>query len=159
VISVEQAFLIAKFNIIILAVILIYIFKTDSLKTSEFKVVCSLIFGVFVGYYILQNASFYDFYLYAAASNLFIVGVSILAHNFMKAEKSKTVYLIYGLLFFKFLLHMLLYRVRVIIYDSDEPIMWLINGQSFAILFCDLLIVLVLALQVSKWKLRYMQFS
>jgi hypothetical protein len=158
-ISVEDAYLITKINVILLLIILTYGVKTESIKLTEGIILSCMIVGIFVGHYILQNSGFYVFYLYGAANSLAIVAISVLVHNEMKTEHSNSVYIIYALLLFKFLSHMLLYRVRVVIYESDATIMWLINGHSFVVLFCDFLIVLVLVTQVSKWKLRYMHFS
>ncbi len=142
-----------------LAVILIFGTKFRTIRKTEVIILSCLVVGGVTGHYILQNSDFYGFYLYAAANNLVVVAVSAFVHAEKRVEHSRVALMIYGLLLFKFLLHMVLYRVRVITYDSDEPIMWLINGQSSLVLLCDFLILLFLAIKVSKWKLRYMHFS
>jgi hypothetical protein len=158
-ITLENAYVINKINVMILSIILIYGVKFKSIKKTELIVLPCLILGMFSGYYILENSDFYSFYLNAALNSLLIVAVSVFIHNELRVEHSRAVYLIYGLLLFDVLLYMIVYRVRVIIYDSDEPIMWLINAQSFFILTCDFLIISILVIKVSKWKLPFMRFS
>jgi len=158
-ITTEEAYLINKVYVLIYSVILIYGVKAKTIEKTEMILLPCLMVGTFSIYYILQHSSFQDFYLYDALNCLSIVVVSLFVHNERRVNHSKSVYFIYGLLLFKFLMYMVIYRVRVIIYDTDAPIMWLINTQSVLILLCDSLIVLILSLQVSKWKLRFMQFS
>jgi hypothetical protein len=54
---------------------------------------------------------------------------------------------------------MIIYRVRIVLYDSDENIMWLINTQSALVLTADFLILTVLSQKAFKWNLRYMRYS
>jgi len=159
VITVELGYLIVKIILAVLAVLFIYGIKKNRLDKTEIIIYACVGISYHFAQALLEMTSFYTYYLYFAACCMAVVASSLFFHVILRVEHSKSVYFVYGLLFFKFFMYMLLYRVRVIVYSSDESIMWLINTQSFLVLLSDFLIVLILALRVSKWKLRFMQFA
>jgi hypothetical protein len=140
-------------------VLFVYGIKKNRLDSTEIIIYACVGISYHFAQTLLEMTSFYTFYLYFAACCIAVIASSLFFHVILRVDHSKSVYFVYGLLFFKFFMYMLLYRVRVIVYSSDESIMWLINTQSFLVLLSDFLIVLILALRVSKWKLRFMQFA
>ena len=158
-ISVELGYLITKVNLFFLAALFVFGYKKERLNTSEIIIFVCVAVNYNFSQLLLETTDFYTFYLYFAAKALLVIVISLIIHLAMRVEHSNYTQLAYALLLTKFVLYMIVYRVRVVIYDSDKHIMWLINSQSMLVLFCDFLIIIVLFLKVSKWKLPYMRYS
>lgn len=158
-ITLDVSFVLIKVYTIILVSIFIYGFRQKKLETTELIISATMIFSVVGSQITTQDADFYTFYLSFAATCLAIVSASIFLHVIWQEVHSKATYFIYGLFLVKFLSHMLLHRVRTQVYETDEPIMWLISGHSALVITCDVLMVTVLFLRVSKWKLHFMRLA
>ena len=154
-----MSFVLIKINTLILMSILLYGYKTKLLKTTEMLILVTMLVSTISSQVITQETDFYTYYLSFASNILVVITVSIFLHVLWQEIHSRLTYFIYGALFIEFISHMLLHRVRTQIYTSDEPIMWLINGQSVVIIACNILIISVLFLRVSKWKQRFMHFA
>jgi hypothetical protein len=158
-IGIETGYLMIKVYLIILAVLLLFGIKKNKVDKTEIIIYSCIAINCNFIQTLFESTDFYTYYLYFAANCMLVVVCSLLVHVLWRINHSKAAYSVYGLFMFKTLLYLILYRVRVVLYDTDEPIMWLINGQSFLILLCDFFVLLILALRVSKWKLRYIHFS
>lgn len=158
-IELDASFVLVKINTLILTVFFIYGFKTKKLATSELLILAPMLVSIVNSQVITQENDFYTFYLSFASNVLVVVTVSVFLHVIWQEMHSKFTYWVYGLLLVKFASLMLVHRVRTQIYTTDEPIMWLINGHSALILICNVLIISVLFLRVSKWNLRFMHFA
>lgn len=154
--SLGVSFVLIKINTLILMGIFLYGYKSKRLDTTEMLILVTMLVSVISSQVITQKTDFYTYYLSFASNILMVITVSIFLHILWQEMHSKLTYFIYGILFVQFLSHMLLHRVRTQIYNSDEPIMWLINGQSMVIIACNVLIIFVLILRVSEWNPRYM---
>jgi hypothetical protein len=144
-IDLELSHFIAKFYLFAyFLVFTVSFFNTDNNKSNLIIVgfaLCRCIFG--------QSSKmlfdFYTFYLGAAFECLLCIGLSLVVHLFFKVKHEKSTLFIYGCYFLIAISYLVIHRVRVVIYDIDEPIMWLINLQSIFTLTLYFLSICVFA--------------
>jgi len=110
-------------------VFIVSFFNKDNNKSNLIIVgfaLCRCIFG--------QSSKmlfdFYTYYLGAAFGCLACIVLSLIAHLFFKVRHAKTTLYVYGLYFLIAISFLVIHRVRVVMYDTDEPIILFINLQS-----------------------------
>lgn len=159
-IDLELSHFIAKFYLLAYFVVFIFSFVNRDNNKSNLIIVglalCRCIFG--------QSSKmlfdFYTYYLGAAFGCLLCIVLSLLAHLFFKIKHEKSTLFIYGLYFLIAISFLVIHRVRVVIYDTDEPIMWLINIQSVFTLTLYFLSICVFAYGTRiRWNLYFGRLS
>ena len=98
-------------------------------KSNLIVVALALSFCIF-NQYLKISLGFYSYYLGAAACSIFAIFFSLAIHLFLQVKHEKSTVVIYGLYFLIAISYLVIHRVRVVIFDTDEPIMWFINSQS-----------------------------
>jgi len=152
-ISLELSYFIAKFYLLAYFVFFIISFLNKENNKSNFIIVSLVLINCIIGQYVKELLGFYTFYLGATLQCLVVIALSLFLHLFFKVKHEKTTYIIYLFYFFIALSFLILHRVRVVIYDSDESILWLINTQSVFTLLLYFLSIIVLAFGCkNKWK-------
>jgi hypothetical protein len=153
-IDLELGHFIAKFYLFAyFLVFVVSFFNKDNNKSNLIIVgfaLCRCIFG--------QSSKmmfdFYTYYLGAAFGCLFCIVLSLLTHLFFKVKHSKSTLVVYGFYFLIAISYLVIHRVRVVIYDTDAPITWLINLQSVFTLTLYFLSICVFAYGTKiRWKL------
>jgi len=130
VINLELAHFIAKFYLLAYFICFAVSFSNKYNNKSNLIIITyALVFSV-LNQYIKSSLDFYTFYLGSAASCLNCIFLSLITHLSMKVKHSKTTIYIYIFYILIALSYMLVHRIRVVIFDSDEHILWLINTQS-----------------------------
>jgi hypothetical protein len=144
-IDLELAHFIAKIYICAYLVFFILSFlNKENNKSNLIVVSLALIFSIF-NQYLKLSLGFYFYYLGCAAVCLFAVFLSLIIHLFFKVKHEKSTLFIYGCYFLISISYLVIHRVRVVIYDIDEPIMWFINLQSIFTLTLYFLSICVFA--------------
>lgn len=159
-ISLELGHFIAKFYLLSYFLIFIFSFVNRDNNKSNLIIVgfalCRCIFG--------QSSKmmfdFYTYYLGAAFGCLLCIVLSLLTHLFFKVKHAKSTLVIYGLYFLISISFLVIHRVRVVIFDTDESIIWLINSQSVFTLTLYFLSICVFAYGTRiKWNLYFGRLS
>ncbi len=129
-INLEIAHFIAKFYMCayLVCFILSFLNKKNN-KSNLILVTIALVFCIF-NQYLKTSLGFYFFYLGEAASSLFCVLLSLIVHLFFRVKHEKPTLYIYSFYFLIAISYLVIHRIRVVIYDTDEPILWLISLQS-----------------------------
>ncbi|PKH86232.1 hypothetical protein [Colwellia sp. Bg11-28] len=129
-IPLEFAHFIAKFYICAYLVCFILSFlNKENNKSNLIVVALALVFCIF-NQYLKSSLGFYFFYLAGAAGCILCVFLSLIIHLALKIKHEKSTLFVYGFYFLIAISYLVIHRVRVVIYDTDESIMWLINLQS-----------------------------
>jgi hypothetical protein len=159
-INLELAHFIAKFFMIFYFVcFLLSLANKHNNKSNFIAITFALIFSV-LNQYIKQTQGFYTFYLVSAVSCLFYVLLSLITHLLIKIKHVKTTVYIYFFYILIALSYLGLHRVRVIIFDSDEHILWVINTQSvFTLILYFLCICVFVYGSKILWKSQFGRLS
>lgn len=154
-ISLESAHFITKFYLIGYFICFVLSFVKENNKSN--LIIVSLVFFYSVlDQYLKMELGFYTFYYGAALGCATVVLVSVLSHLYLKVRHQKVTALMYICFLLMAASYMIVYRVRVVIYETDEPISWLINGQSWFTLIIYFLILLLCFYGCNvKWKLQF----
>jgi hypothetical protein len=144
-ISLGLAHFIAKFYLFTYFVVFVFSFINRDENKSNLIILslalCYCIFGQFSKMFL----SFYTYYLGAAFGCLVSITISLFTHLFFKLKHEKSTLFIYGCYFLIAISYLVIHRVRVVIYDTDESIMWFINLQSIFTLTLYFLSICVFA--------------
>jgi hypothetical protein len=159
-INLELAYFIAKFYMFAYLFCFILSFLNKENNKSNLTIVAlALVFCMF-DQYLKSSLGFYQFYLGSAAAPLFCILFSLTAHLIIKIKHVRTTLLIYGIYFLIAISYLVIHRVRVVIYDTDAPIIWLINAQSVFTLGLYLLSICVFAYGTRiKWNWHFGRLS
>ena len=159
-INLDLAYFIAKFYMCAYLVCFILSFlNKDNNKSNLIIVALALVFCIF-NQYLKSSLGFYFFYLGGAAGSLFCILLSLITHLALKVKHEKSTLFIYGFYFLIAISYLVIHRVRVVIYDTDEPIMLLINLQSVFTLTLYFLSICVFAYGTRiRWNLYYGRLS
>jgi len=129
-INLELAHFIAKFYLFSYFICFLISFSNKHNNKSNFiAITFALVFSL-LNQYIKQTLDFYTFYLGSAAGCLIYVLFSLITHLVMKIKHVRTTVIIYVLYILISLSYLIIHKVRVVIFDSDEHILWVINAQS-----------------------------
>ncbi|NQZ24512.1 MAG: hypothetical protein HRT53_21005 [Colwellia sp.] len=155
-ISHELGHFIAKFYLVGYLVCFIFSFLNKfNNKSNLIIITLAFVFCVF-NQFLKVKLGFYTFYLGAALGLSVCVFLSVTFHFFTKVLHKKTTLVVYSFYISMAISYLILHRVRVVIYDSDEPISWLINAQSvFTLTLYFFSIVIFLYGCKVKWKLQF----
>ena len=134
VINLELSHFIAKFYLVALSICFVFSFININKNKSNFIVVTFAFLHCFIDQFIIINLGFYTFYLWAAFECLVFILLSAAAHLYFKIIHVKTSVIIYVIYLLIALSYLILHRVRVVIYSTDDPILWFINSQSVFVL-------------------------
>lgn len=158
-ISLDLGHYIAKFYLVGYFIVFALSFLNKDNNKSNLIIVSLALVGCIFSQYIKESLSFYLFYLGAALQFLVLILISVFTHLFFKIKHEKTTITVYVLYILMVISYMVLHRVRVVMYSTDEPIMWLINSQSVFTLTLYFLSICVFAYGCKiKWKLRFVRF-
>jgi len=160
VINLELGYFIAKFYLAgyFLCFFLSFNNKYDN-KSNLIITTVALINCIF-NQYLKEILDFYTFYLGAAFQLLTLLLISIIIHLFFKVKHEKSTVFVYGLYIFIVISYLIIHRVRVVMFDSDEHIMWLINGQSiFTLTLYFLSICVFIYGSKTLWKSQFGRLS
>jgi hypothetical protein len=129
-ISLDLGHFIAKFYLVgYFICFLISYSNKDNNKSNLIIVTYALVFCLF-NQYIKSVLDFYTYYLGCAFSCLVCLVFSLITHLIMKIKHAKTTIYVYVIHLLIALSYLVIHRVRVVLFDSDEHILWLINSQS-----------------------------
>lgn len=134
VINLELAYLITKFYLVALSICFVFNFININKNKSNFIVVTFALLHCFINQYVKTSYDFYTFYLGFAFECLVFILLSVAAHLYFKIRHVKTSVIIYVIYLLIALSYLILHRVRVVIYSTDDPILWFINSQSVFVL-------------------------
>jgi hypothetical protein len=155
-ISLELGHHIAKLYLIGYSIVFVLSFLNKESNKSNLIIVSLALIGCIFSQYIKESLSFYVFYLGAALQFLVLILVSVFTHLFFKIKHEQTSIVVYFLYVLMALSYMVLHHVRVVIYDTDEPILWLINSQSIFTLTLYFLSICVFAYGCKiRWKWQF----
>lgn len=155
-IDLEYSYLITKFNIVAYFVCLIFLIRPPNVSYSLSIICVFSIIHLFTGQYVKEYFGFSEFYLAAALEPLALILTCVITHLFLKVLHTKVSFYIYILYLLMSVSYLIIHRVRVVIYDSDEPIMWFITSHSilinsiYFVVFC----LFIYGSKV-KWKLLF----
>lgn len=133
-IDLELAHFVAKFYLIGLSLCFICSYINRRKNKSNLIAVTFSLFHCIIDQFSKVKFDFYTFYLGAAFGCLVFILITVLVHVHLCIKHVKTTVIIYVIYFLIAISFLILHRIRVVIYSSDEPIMWLINLQSVFIL-------------------------
>ena len=133
-INLELAYFIAKFYLVGLCICFVLSLLNLHNNKSNFIVVTFALLHCFIDQFIKTSLDFYTFYLGAAFECLVFILLSVAAHLYLKIKHAKSSVIVYIIYLLIALSYLILHRVRVVIYSTDEPILWLINMQSVFVL-------------------------
>jgi len=137
-------------------IIFILSFLNKDNNKSNLIIASLALLGCIFSQYLKESLSFYIFYLGAALQFLVLVLISVFTHLFFKIKHEQTSVIVYILYILMAISYMVLHRIRVVMYDTDEPILWLINSQSVLTLTLYFLSICVFAYGCKiKWKLQF----
>lgn len=126
----ELGHLIAKFYLVgyLICFIFSYLNKNNN-KSNLIIITFAFVFCIF-NQFIKTEFGFYTFYLGAAFGLLACISSSLVFHFLTGVRHRKPTLIVYFIYISMAVSYLLLHRIRVVIYDTDEPILWLINAQS-----------------------------
>ena len=137
-------------------IVFILSFLNKDNNKSNLIIASLALVGCIFSQYLKESLSFYVFYLGAALQFLVLVLISVFTHLFLKIKHERTTITVYILYILMVISYMVLHRVRVVMYEADEPIMWLINSQSIFTLTLYFLSICVFGYGCKiKWKLQF----
>jgi hypothetical protein len=155
-ISLELGHHIAKVYLIGYCIVFVLSYLNKDNNKSNLIITSLALFGCIFNQYLKENLSFYIFYLGAALQLLALIFISVFTHLFFKIKHEQTSIFIYFLYVLMAISYMVLHRVRVVMYDTDEPILWLINSQSIFTLTLYFLSICVFAYGCKiRWKWQF----
>jgi hypothetical protein len=147
---------IAKLYLIGYCIVFVLSYLNKDNNKSNLIIASLALFGCIFNQYLKETLSFYIFYLGSALQLLVLILISVSTHLFFKIKHKKTTITVYILYILMVISYMVLHRVRVVMYDTDEPILWLINSQSGFTLSLYFLSICVFAYGCKiKWKLQF----
>ncbi|KGJ86854.1 hypothetical protein [Colwellia psychrerythraea] len=156
----ELGHFIATFYLFAYFLVFILSFMNRNNNKSNLIVVALALSLCIFNQYLKISLGFYFYYLGAAACTLFCILFSLAAHLFLKVKHEISTLFIYGFYFLISISYLVIHRVRVVIFDTDEPIMWLINSQSAFSLTLYLLSICVFVYGTKiKWKWHFGRLS
>lgn len=155
-INLELAHFIAKFYMCAYFICFLLSFINKDNNKSNLILASIALFFCVIDQYLKMSLDFYYFYLGEAAGSLFCILLSLTIHLLLKVNHERTTLIVYSFYFLISIGYLVLHRVRVVIYDTDEPIMWLINSQSVFNLSLYFLSICVFAYGTKiKWNLYF----
>jgi hypothetical protein len=159
-INLELGYFIAKFYLAGYFVCFLFSYRNKHINQSNLIIATIALVNCLFNQYLKEALDFYTFYLGAAFQVLILLLISLIIHRYFRIRHEKTTLLIYGLYILIAISFMIIHRVRVVIFDSDENIMWLINTHSVFTLTLYFLSICVLAYGgIIKWKLPFGRLS
>jgi len=160
VISLELGHFIAKFYLIGYFLCFLLSYRNRYNNKSNLIIVTLALASCAFNQHLRENLGFYTFYLGAACQVLITLSVSLGIHLYFKIKHERTTLLVYLLYILISISFMVIHRVRVVIFDTDESILWLINSQSaFTLSLYFLSICLFLYGTNIKWKSQFGRLS
>lgn len=126
----ELAHFIAKFYLFayFLAFVLSF-FNVTNNKSNLIIITLALVFCVF-NQYLKSAVDFYNYYLTSTFFALLFILLSLASHFYLKIRHSKTTLFVYVSYLFLAVSYLIMHRIRVVIFDKDDSIIWLINSHS-----------------------------
>lgn len=129
-ISLELAHFIAKFYVLLFFICFLVSFSNKGFNKSNLIIVSFALIHSILGQSGKVAFDFYTYYLACACFCIFVIASSMLTHIYLRIKHEAVTVIIYSLYIFICISYLIIHRVRVIVYDTDEPILWLINSQS-----------------------------
>ena len=151
------------YKLLIASVACVVVFALKNSKVSKSTLIISVVILVnwLVSQFTKEKVVFDTQYTAFAMEALFTIVLSAFVHVSMRIFHDSYVYIIYMVFGVKFMSLMIVHIVRLKVFTSDEPIIWLLNLHSFVVIFSDVFIVLCLFFGgCLKWKLSsYSRYS
>jgi hypothetical protein len=155
-ISLESAHSIAKLYLIGYFIFFIASYLNQENNKSNLIIVSLALVNCLCSLYLTEHASFTTYYLWSSLQQLVVILFCVFIHLYFTIKHEKTtltVYFFYIVISISFLL---IHRIRVVIYDSDEPILWLINAHSVFTLSLYFMSICVFSYGCKiEWKLQF----
>lgn len=129
-IDLELAHFIAKFYVALCFFCFVVSFSNRGCNKSNLIVVSFALIHCVVGQSSKMAFDFYTYYLASACFCILVIACSLLTHVYLRVKHEVITVVIYSLFILISISYLIIHRVRVVIYDTDEPILWLINSQS-----------------------------
>lgn len=159
-ITLELAHTIAKFYLV--AYVICFVLSYTNVKENKSNlIIISVALASFIfNQYLKEEGDFYTFYLLAATAAMNVILTTIALHTFFTVKHSRSTLWIYLIYFLIAISYMIIHRVRVVIYESDEPILWFINAHSAFTLSLYILSICIFIYGCNiKWKVRFGRLS
>jgi len=145
VINLELGYFIAKFYLAGYFFCFLLSYKNKQKNLSNLIITSIALVNCIFNQYLKEALDFYTFYLGAAFQILILLLISLIIHLYFRIKHKKSTLVVYGLYLLIAISLMVIHRVRVVIFDSDEHILWLINAHSVLTLTLYFLSICVLA--------------
>lgn len=159
-ISLELGYFIAKFYMMGYFLCFLLSYRNRRSNKSNLIITTVALVNCIFNQYLKEALDFYTYYLGAAFQVLILLFISLIIHLYFRIKHEKTTLFVYGFYILIAISLMIIHRVRVVVFDSDENILWLINTQSAFTLTLYLLSIFVLAYGgLIKWKLPFGRLS
>ena len=159
-ITLELAHFIAKFYLVAYILCFVLSYKNVKENKSNFIIIMLAIATCIFNQYINTDADFYTFYLVMAITCTNVILASVGFHIYFSIKHSRSTLWTYSIYFLIAISYMIIHRVRVEIFDSDEPILWFINAQSAFTLSLYFLSICIFIYGCNiKWKLQFGRLS
>jgi len=156
VITFELGFFIDKFYLVGYSLVFIVSYLNQKNNQSNLIIISLTLIHCLFTMFLRGETSFYTFYLWAAFTLSSVILLSIIIHLFFQIKHQKTTVKVYYLYILSSIGYLIIHRVRVVIYDTDDPIFWLMNLQSgYNITLSFLAICLFVYGCNIKWKSQY----
>jgi len=160
VISLELGYFIAKFYLAGYFLCFILSYKNKNRNLSNLIITTIALVNCIFNQYLKEALDFYTFYLGAAFQVLVLLLISLILHLYFRIKHEKSTILVYGLYILIAISFMVIHRVRVVVFDSDEHILWLINAQSaFTLILYFLSICALVYGSKILWKSQFGRLS
>ncbi len=159
-ITLELAHTIAKFYLVAYVFCFLFSYRNRRNNKSNFIVILVAIASFLFNQYLKEEGDFYTFYLLAAAAAMNVILTSVGLHLFFTIKHSRSTLWIYLIYFLIAISYMIIHRVRVVVYESDEPILWFINAHSAFTLSLYILSICIFIYGCNiKWKVQFGRLS
>jgi len=127
VITLELGFIIDHYYFVGYLLVFILSYSNKNNNKSNLIIISLVMIHCIFHMYLRDEPDFYTYYLWSAFKRCLMIFLSIIIHlHFHIKHQQTTVYAYYLYIMCSFG-YMMIHRVRVVIYDTDEPILWLMN--------------------------------
>jgi hypothetical protein len=129
-IDLELAHFISKFYLFLFFICFVLSFINKNNNKSNLIIISFFLIHCLIGQTSKMSFGFYTYYLVSAFSCLMVIIFSLLLHLYLRVEHKFLTVINYIFLILISMSYLIIHRVRVVIFDTDEPILWLINTHS-----------------------------
>jgi len=159
-IDLELAHFISKFYLFLFFICFVLSFINKSRNKSNLIIISFFLIHCLIGQTSKMSFGFYTYYLASAFLCLTVIILSLFLHLYLRIKHEFVTVLNYILLILISMSYLIIHRVRVVIFETDEPILWLINAHSaFTLLLYFLSICFFLYGSNIKWKSQFGRLS